>query len=174
MRKIIYGPPGTGKTWTLLNEVEKYLKETPPNKIGYFTFSKNAAREGKERAMNKFKLSDDDLPYFQTLHSFCYNQIELNTNQVMKSKHYKEFGEIVDIEKEEIVQDNDQNGVFHSKNPYMQLINVARSKDMDPIEYYHVGANQKLSLNKLEIIYKELKKFKKEKGLVDFHDLVSI
>ena len=44
MRKIVYGPPGTGKTWTLLNEVEKYLKETPPNKIGYFTFSKNAAR----------------------------------------------------------------------------------------------------------------------------------
>jgi superfamily I DNA/RNA helicase len=172
MRKIIYGPPGTGKTWTLLNEVEKYLKETPPNKIGYFTFSKNAAREGKERAMNKFKLSDDDLPYFQTLHSFCYNQIELNTNQVMKSKHYKEFGEIVDIEKEEIVQDNDQNGVFHSKNPYMQLINVARSKDMDPIEYYHIGADQKLSLNKLQIIYKELKKFKKEKGLVDFHDML--
>ena len=83
----------------------------------------------------------------------------------MKSKHYKEFGEIVDIEKEEIVQDNDQNGVFHSKNPYMQLINVARSKDMDPIEYYHIGADQKLSLNKLQIIYKELKNYILENNL---------
>ena len=43
MRTIIYGPPGTGKTHTLLQQVEKYFKTTDPDKIGYFTFSKNAA-----------------------------------------------------------------------------------------------------------------------------------
>ena len=172
MRRIIYGPPGTGKTWTLLNEIEKFLEHTPSNKIGYFTFSKNAAKEGKERAMRKFKLQDDDLPYFQTLHSFCFKQVGLNPNQVMKPKHYKEFGERVDIEKEEIVQDEDQDGVFHSKNPYIQLINVARSKDIDPIRYYHLSNNPRISLNKLEIINEELKKYKREKGLVDFHDML--
>ena len=172
MRRIIYGPPGTGKTWTLLDEIEKFLEHTPSNKIGYFTFSKNAAKEGKERAMRKFKLQDDDLPYFQTLHSFCFKQVGLNPNQVMKPKHYKEFGERVDIEKEEIVQDEDQDGVFHSKNPYIQLINVARSKDIDPIRYYHLSNNPRISLNKLEIINEELKKYKREKGLVDFHDML--
>ena len=50
MRTIIYGPPGTGKTHTLLEHIEKFLETTEPDKIGYFTFSKNAAIEGKERA----------------------------------------------------------------------------------------------------------------------------
>ena len=77
MRTIIYGPPGTGKTHTLLEHIEKFLETTEPDKIGYFTFSKNAAIEGKERATIKFKLSFDDLPYFQTLHSFCFNQLGL-------------------------------------------------------------------------------------------------
>ena len=52
MRTIIYGPPGTGKTHTLLQHIEKFLETTDPDKIGYFTFSKNAAVEGKERANN--------------------------------------------------------------------------------------------------------------------------
>ena len=68
MRTIVYGPPGTGKTHTLLNHIENFLEHTSPDKIGYFTFSKNAAEEGKQRAASKFKLGFDDLPYFQTLH----------------------------------------------------------------------------------------------------------
>ena len=78
MRTIIYGPPGTGKTHTLLGHIEKFLETTDSDKIGYFTFSKNAAQEGRERAALKFRLSMlDDLPYFQTLHSFCFNQLGL-------------------------------------------------------------------------------------------------
>ena len=46
MKHVIYGPPGTGKTHTLLGHIEKFLANTPPDKIGYFTFSKNAAQEG--------------------------------------------------------------------------------------------------------------------------------
>ena len=36
MRTIVLGPPGTGKTTTLLNKVDDYLKQTDPDKIGYF------------------------------------------------------------------------------------------------------------------------------------------
>ena len=74
--------------WKLVRRIE----EASTDKIGYFTFSKNAAEEGKQRAASKFKLSFDDLPYFQTLHSFCFNQLGLARDQVMKEKHYKELG----------------------------------------------------------------------------------
>ena len=40
MKTIVLGPPGTGKTTTLLNEVDKYLKQTDPDKIGYFLLHK--------------------------------------------------------------------------------------------------------------------------------------
>ena len=116
MRTIIYGPPGTGKTNRLLTEIEKFLEITDSDKIGYFTFSKNAAMEGKERAAIKFKLSmSDDLPYFQTLHSFCFNQLGLSKDQVMKEKHYKDLGEKMGIEIEGTQQDEDHDGVFIQK-----------------------------------------------------------
>mgnify|MGYP001109660925 CR=1 FL=1 len=98
MRHIIYGPPGTGKTHTLLGHIEKFLANTPSDKIGYFTFSKNAAQEGKQRAVDKFKLSYNDIPYFQTLHSFCYHRVGATRNQVMQPKHYKELSEKMEIE----------------------------------------------------------------------------
>ena len=62
MKTIVLGPPGTGKTTTLLNEVDKYLKETDPNRIGYFSFTQKAAYEARNRAMSKFNYSEDDLP----------------------------------------------------------------------------------------------------------------
>ena len=172
MRTIIYGPPGTGKTYTLLKHIEEFLTNTDSQKIGYFTFSKNAAEEGKQRAAAKFKLDFKDLPYFQTLHSFCFNQLGLSKDQVMKEKHYKDLGDKIGIELEGVRQDDEYEGVFHSKNPYIQLINVARSKDIDPIQYYHQTNDSKISYRKLEIINDELKRYKEQHGLIDFCDMI--
>ena len=174
MRYIIYGPPGTGKTHTLLGHIEKFLETTPPDQIGYFTFSKNAAQEGKERAAVKFKLSLlDDLPYFQTLHAFCFNQLGINKNQVMQPKHYRELSEKMEIELDfNQKQDEDYDGVFYSTDPYIQMINLARSKELDPIKFYHLANNSKISLNKLEIIVEELERYKEQNGLIDFPDML--
>ena len=52
--QVILGPPGTGKTSTLLGLIEDELeKGTEPDTIGFFTFTKKAVTEGKERAMRK-------------------------------------------------------------------------------------------------------------------------
>ena len=173
MRYIIYGPPGTGKTHTLLGHIEKFLETTPPDQIGYFTFSKNAAQEGKERAAVKFRLSLlDDLPYFQTLHAFCFNQLGINKNQVMQPKHYRELSEKMEIELDfNQKQDEDYDGVFYSTDPYIQMINLARSKELDPIKFYHLTNNSKISLNKLQIIVEELERYKEQNGLIDFPEL---
>jgi len=58
LKTIVLGPPGTGKTTTLLNLLEDYLKKTNPNRIGYFAFTQKAANEARERAMERFNLSD--------------------------------------------------------------------------------------------------------------------
>jgi len=46
----VYGPPGTGKTTKLLNFVKFYTDEgIPLHKIGYFAFTKKAAKEAQEQ-----------------------------------------------------------------------------------------------------------------------------
>jgi len=96
LRTIVLGPPGTGKTTTLLNKVDDYLKQTDPDKIGYFAFTQKAAHEARDRAIKKFNLTEDDLPYFRTLHSLAFRKLGLKKDQVMQPRHYKDLGKKLD------------------------------------------------------------------------------
>ena len=59
-----FGPPGTGKTHKLISRAKAYVKiKTPLNKIGYFAFTKRAAKEAIDRAMEKFNLNRKDVIY---------------------------------------------------------------------------------------------------------------
>ena len=97
MKTIVLGPPGTGKTHTLLNEVDNCLKQTDPNKIGYFSFTQKAAYEARDRAMDKFNLTEDDLPYFRTLHSLAFRRLGIKKENVMQRKHYVDLGNKINI-----------------------------------------------------------------------------
>ena len=92
MKTIVLGPPGTGKTETLLGKVEDHLKETDPNKIGFFAFTQKAAYEARDRAMKKFDYTEDDLPYFRTLHSLAFRRLGIKKENVMQKRHYQDFG----------------------------------------------------------------------------------
>ena len=53
--QIILGPPGTGKTATCLKIVEDALgRGVAPERIAYLAFTRKAAYEAQERAMEQF------------------------------------------------------------------------------------------------------------------------
>ena len=98
MFNILLGPPGTGKTETSIRTVESFLeKGVPPDKIGYFAFTRRANIEAKERAMARFNLASEDLPYFRTLHSLAYAQLGISRSQIMTRKHYEEVSDWLKI-----------------------------------------------------------------------------
>ena len=176
MRRITYGPPGTGKTERLLKTIEIFLRfGVEPEKIGYFTFSKNAAINGKERAASKVNKPINRFPFFQTLHSFCFTQMGLDKSRVMQPKHYQELGNDLDIEIEGgYNQDQDHDGTLKYDNPYLQLIHKARALMLEPLEYYdeYERADTEIKRNKLDIIFEGLNIYKEEKGMVDFDDML--
>ena len=95
--KKLLGPPGTGKTTTLLKFVEAEMDTTAIDKIGYFSFTRKAANEARDRAMTKFKLDKKDFKWFTTLHSCGYHSINLEGRSVMKLSQYKNFADKVGL-----------------------------------------------------------------------------
>lgn len=90
---LIIGPPGTGKTSRLMQEVSSALSSgTPPDRIAFLSFTKQAATEAVSRITSTLKLDPKDFKYFKTLHALAYNIIGLRRNEVMTTKHFKEFG----------------------------------------------------------------------------------
>ena len=153
MKTIVLGPPGTGKTHTLLNKVDDYLKETDPDKVGYFAFTRKAANEARDRAVKKFNLTEDDLPYFRTLHSLAFRRLGINKENVMQRRHYEDLGKKIQIPIDYNDYDDEETGLFTTKSDYLRIINLAKLRNISLDQQFNLKEHtQKLEYNKLVII----------------------
>ena len=161
MKTIVLGPPGTGKTETLLNEVELRLKETDPNRIGYFSFTQKAAYEARDRAMEKFDYSEDDLPYFRTLHSLAFRRLGIKKENVMQKRHYEDLGKKINIFIDYMDYDDDEGGMFTTKSDYLRIIQLAKLRNITISQQYDLREHtQDGEYDKLNIIANELDSYK--------------
>ena len=93
---MILGPPGTGKTTTILNEIDRLLSHgVDPSEIGFYSFTRAACEEAKNRAADRFGLDPDgpDLANFRTIHSQAFRLIGKDHGAVMKDASWQAFAE---------------------------------------------------------------------------------
>jgi len=169
-----YGPPGTGKTFKLISRAKAYARlGIPLHKIGYFAFSKKAAGVAKER----MPASDKNLPYFQTLHSFCFNYLDLNKEDIMQPYHYEKFGKEINVKVKYADKYNKEEiNYLTCDNPYFQLIHKAVNKCITVREEYKLWEHnpKEISWGTLKYISDNLVEYKNVKNLYDFNDLVDL
>lgn len=170
MIKKIFGPPGTGKTTYLLNTVADLLQEgISPERIGYFSFTRKAAHEARDRAREKFSdLADTSFINFRTLHSLAFGRLGITHNMMIKDSDYRKFSETVGIE---LSVDRDDDGITRASHPIMDIINLARVKNIDVSVAYN-QSNLDVSWHHFLYVYQMYRKFLVENNLWDFTDLL--
>lgn len=172
---IMLGPPGTGKTETCLRMVEHYLAQgVPPDRIGYFAFTRRANIEAKERAMLKFRLASDDLPYFKTLHSLAYSQLGVGRSNLMSNKDYGEVSKWLKVGS--FFVQSDEYGIVRDigmGDKYLELINMARVTQKPLKELYNQSpVRMQLDWQMVDYVDRGLRTYKQRHELYDYTDML--
>ena len=167
-----YGPPGTGKTHRLISRVKAYVRTgVPLHKIGYFAFTRKAAKEARER------IGEDEkkIPYFQTFHSFAYHQLNLQEENIMQPYHYEDLGKRLGIRVNYVDKFNDEETHFlNHKDPYFQIIGKSMNRDSILREEFDRNDHDRKIINwgTLQHIYDNYIKYKNKSRLHDFNDII--
>jgi len=171
--KIILGPPGTGKTEYLLRRVEEELaNDVQPQEIGYFSYTKKAAREARDRALVKFPhLDKKHFKYFRTLHSLAFQELGLSTKDVMRDVNYKELSQILGI-KLKNTNSRSNDGLAIQDEPYSQIIDLARVRNVSLREQFNISGHLDGGWLKLKYIADGIEEYKKERNLFEFTDMI--
>jgi len=175
---IVLGPPGTGKTTKLLSLVESYLESgVPPDRIGYFAFTRRAAQEAIDRACLKFNFSKKELPYFRTLHSLAFQQAGLNHSQVITSEKYQEIAEWLKIGKFFIGGVTEQGPYkdFGYGDKFLEIINMARIL-REPLKkiYNQSIVPLKTDWARVDYVARGLEHWKEAYGLFDYTGMLEL
>ena len=175
MEKInkIYGPPGTGKTFRLIRRVKAYERiGVPLHKIGYFAFTRKAAEEARKR----IDVSEKEVPYFQTIHAFCYHLLGLHEEDIMQPYHYEDLGKKLNIRVSFNDKYNEEETHYLTcNNPYFQMIQKSINKDITIRQEFDLNEHDKKQVDDFDTlnhIYQNLQVYKQKNNLFDFNDIV--
>jgi len=170
----VFGPPGTGKTTYLLSVVDRELDAgVSSEKIGYFSFTRKAANEARDRAILKFPHLNikTDFPYFRTLHSLAFHALAIKADLIMQPEHYREFAAQAGIEINVTAEEDVD--LSKADNPILNEINLARIRGKDLRQHYN-DSNLDIEWYHFEFVERTYRHYKRSKDLLDFTDLLEM
>lgn len=174
-RVIHFGPPGCGKTTTLLQIMEKELKEgVSPDRIAFLTFTRRARFEAMDRVGKALGMTQRDLPYFRTIHSLAFRGLNLKDGDIMGFKHLNIFGVAMGLKFGKTSATEMAAEGLNSQSTGDVLIaidNLARVRGTS-LKYEWNHARSDVDWPTMEHFSKSYTRYKKESSLLDFTDVL--
>jgi superfamily I DNA/RNA helicase len=142
-----------------------------PADMGYFAFTRKAAIEAKERAIQKFPhLNPDiDFPWFRTLHSLAYRCLGISNKDMMKPENYKEFAKEAGIDLG--IERGEEDFMVKVDHPVLNEINIARIRGEDLRTHYN-RSQMDIEWYHFEYVERAYRQYKQANDLMDFTDLL--
>jgi len=172
---LFYGPPGTGKTQNISNLIRAAIEEgIPPERIACVSFTRKAASESRERVCKDWGLTENMLPYFQTLHSMAYHAGGFKSSDVISKDDLDEIGDKVGLPfstKGRGDTDFDMLGISDG-DKYLSIHHLARSKKKNLEQVYAEEANYDIQWSLLLRLVNAYENFKRVRGKIDFTDMI--
>lgn len=139
--------------------------------IGYFSFTRKAANEAKERAVAQFPdlNSEVDFPWYRTLHSLAYRCLGIGTKNMMTAEDYMAFAKEAGISV--ALEATDEEYAVRVDHPILNEINIARIRGEDLRTYYN-RSRMEIEWFHFEFVERCYRHYKQSKGLMDFTDLL--
>jgi superfamily I DNA/RNA helicase len=145
----------------------------PPDRIGFFTFTKRGVEEGITRAARRFNLPRTTFRYFNTLHSAAFRQLGMHSDQVLTGKRLVEFGDAHGLDLHGgLSSDDGTYSSFFGDDLILFLENYSRIT-RTPIET--VLNENDFAVADYDRAWRAIKAFreyKKELGYYDFTDMI--
>jgi len=171
--ELILGPPGCGKTTELLSLVDHHIASgIDPDKIAFVSFTRKAADEAADRAVEKFGIKRDDLPWFRTIHSTAFRLLYLSSKNVLGKDDYKELCDEIGLTFTGDVSIDDQvldSGPDGNRCIFMEML--ARNMDV-PLESLWNDSDGSIDWLVLQLYQRALSRYKSYSGLIDFTDML--
>lgn len=172
LREVVLGPPGTGKTETLLGMVEEELRRgVEPERIGYISFTRRAAREAAERAASGLGLPPGALANFSTIHSLCFHRLGLSTTDVLEGPRLQEFADWAGVQVSGRLSLDDDFPVQGTGDKMLFLENLARIRCV-PLRDLYNSVDVDIPWRDVERVSVALRQWKERCGLLDYTDML--
>lgn len=170
--EVIYGPPGTGKTTTLIGIVEEELaRGTPPDRIGYVTFTRRAAEEAVDRACRKFSLARGALPHFRTLHSLCFRLLGMRSADVLEGDRLQDFADYAGVRITGRYSEDGTMTGFAGGDRILFMENLARTMLVELRQVFDWSDDDQ-DWDEVDRVSRSLRQYKTDNGLVDYTDML--
>ena len=139
--------------------------------IDYFAFTRKAATEARDRAVQKFPHLDAkvDFPWFRTLHSLAYYCLGVGNPDMMSATDYATFAKEAGLTVS-ITHEGDE-FIVKADNAILDEINLARIRNEDLRSYYN-RSDMAIEWFHFEFVERVYRRFKATNMLMDFTDLL--